>query len=175
MALYSAMMLIKLQVPGSFRLFPEATGGRAGGAKGCLRVRESPSASHRLSHEPDRLLSPSLSFALSPPLCPPLSPPLCLSLFPCLFPPFLHSAISFPELLICTKWVNLFASVLGRESDMRLGISVCECVQVTLCTCVSAHMSVPACAHVCEYMRVCRCMCQTQGPFFSNQALSASF
>lgn len=36
-------------------------------------------------------------------------------------------------------------------------------------------MSVTTCAHICELMRVCRCMCQTQDPFFSNQVLSASF
>lgn len=89
MALYSAMMLIKLKVPGSFRLFPEATGGRAGGAKGFFRAQESPSASQRLSHEPGQVASalplfclPSslLSFSFSPSLALPLS--LSLSSFP---------------------------------------------------------------------------------------------
>lgn len=91
MAVYSAMMLIKLNVPGSFRLFPEATGGRAGGAKGLLRVQESPSASHRLSHEPGQV-------ALALPLfCPPSSP-LSSAFSPSLSLSLSLSLSSFPPL-----------------------------------------------------------------------------
>lgn len=114
------------------------------GQRAALESTKAPQLLNASADEPGQV-----ALALPPPLCPSLSPPLCLSLFPCLFPPFLHSTISFPELLICTKWVNLFASILGRDSEMRLGICVCDCVRVTLCTRVSVHACLCPRVHIC--------------------------